>query len=811
MIGVLRALAQIALVASGPTEGRVREPMRVRLDVTAPPGATVRVTPPDFGSFELVSATRVERGAAAVSPTTGWATAEYRYTLRPTRAGTFTLPPFRAAGAQGSSQSNALRVVVRDVQAPDGREPAIVSAARIDPSVGVNFHALVRPDTVYVGQQATYQVGVFLDDDVRLRLRRNPEFLPPELRSMLAYDLPAGRAFIRGRQIGSRRYDVHVFQRAIFPLTPGRYDVPPAQLVYSLPITPGFFSREESHTARAEAAVVVALAPPAVDRPRDFTGAVGQLGMSARVDTAGARVGDPLVLVLRVEGTGNVKLLPRPNVSIDWADAVPSHERVSVDSASLLVRGAKEFEWILTPRRDGAQQVPALRYAYFDPYARRYEVATADPITVIVAPGALAAGDARGAPATVLPLRAAYGGPVAPALPLRLPFWLLLLAAPVPAALILIARRPRRAPVQPTAAARLRAFADDTAGEGARDARVLRRTFAAALGTRLALPSDALTRAGAFARALRRRGVSSEVADVAELLLAELDAAAYAGVSPRDAAVARRAYDVYCRVDAEARAQASLASRGRMVRSAAGALACILVAAAAGAAARRVPPATLFADGIAAYAARDFVTAQRAFADAAQAEPGAPDAWANAGTAAWAAGDTAAAVVGWHRAARLDPLGADDVRERLELVETRIVSAPGAGSAVPRVPVNPPALAAAVLWCAACAAAAAAARRPPGARGPLSHAATACALVAVAAGAITAHALDGRRARDLAVVASVGPVRDEPALAAAPGATVHTGEIARTLGVQNAWTRVRMDDGREGWMESERLRTLAAE
>ena len=52
-------------------------------------------------------------------------------------------------------------------------------------------------------------------------------------------------------------------------------------------------------------------------------------------------------------------------------------------------------------------------------------------------------------------------------------------------------------------------------------------------------------------------------------------------------------------------------------------------------------------------------------------------------------------------------------------------------------------------------------------------------------------------------------MRDEPALAASPGSTVHTGEIARTLGRQSAWTRVRMDDGREGWMETERLRALA--
>jgi hypothetical protein len=69
----------------------------------------------------------------------------------------------------------------------------------------------------------------------------------------------------------------------------------------------------------------------------------------------------------------------------------------------------------------------------------------------------------------------------------------------------------------------------------------------------------------------------------------------------------------------------------------------------------------------------------------------------------------------------------------------------------------------------------------------------------------------GRAAHDLAVVGSTGPLRVEPALAAELGATVNVGDVARTLGRQAAWSRVQVDGDREGWIETERLRSLGAD
>ena len=104
--------------------------------------------------------------------------------------------------------------------------------------------------------------------------------------------------------------------------------------------------------------MLIAVEPPLSGRPADYGGAVGDLRVAARLDTVGSRVGDPMTLTLRVSGTGNVKLFPRPAFGLPWASLVKGDERVQVDTAARRIAGAKEFDWVLTPRIAGELDLP---------------------------------------------------------------------------------------------------------------------------------------------------------------------------------------------------------------------------------------------------------------------------------------------------------------------------------------------------------------------------------------------------------------------------------------------------------------------
>jgi len=790
VIGLVALAAQLAIVAHAPDTAGVCQAIEVSVAISAPGNTPPQVIAPSLAPFDILRSSAVPH--VSYDPRGGGSVvAEYKYVLTTERTGAFAIGPFEARLGAATARSRPIVIAVRQGTRPN--VPTVVARARVDTSLEVNFRALTLPETVFVGQQANYEVAVFLNETVRDRLRRNPTFFPPDMQSMLAYDLP-----VRGdpprRQVGSHCFDALVYQRALFPLMPGRFAIPPAQLVYALPLSASFFSREETHELETDSTVIVAVEPPMTGRPASFGGALGNLRVGATLDTTASRVGDPMLLTVRVSGTGNVKLFPRPSVGIPWATLVKGDERVRVDTNARRIAGQKEFDWVLTPRIAGELDLPPIRYSYFNPDSRRYEVASTNPTRVRIGPGTLASGDTARTEA-LLSLRTRYRG--APRAPIHEHpiFWALMALAPFPAISLRARERKRRAtPRSATTASRLISMARDKTV--VHDPSEIRRTYTAALADRLHLAPESFTRTGGLARALRRRGVSTEVALDAERFLRMLDEAAFSSGGSLPANAADRAAELYRVIDAEALPRMHIAAPALCIAG----LLAVGVATAHGYddSARRA-----FDEGVAAYQHHSFVAAREAFIASVIAEPRAPDAWANLGTASWAVADTARSVAAWQRALRIEPL-ASDVRDRTELAHALPFSAAGY---VPPLPAEWAFGLAALVWCLAWGSATyRAARRRPVGGGDV-------AAVAVIAGLLSlgGFALSDRLAgRHLAVVRHTESLSHDPELGGERGATAIIGEVVRVTGRQGAWSRVVLDDGRDGWVESAALISIDA-
>ncbi len=683
--------------------------------------------------------------------------------------------------------------------------PAIVLQGQVDSRKDVNFSAMAVPSTVYVGQQVTYQIGVFLSEDVSQRLRRNPEFVPPDVRSMLAYDLPSpARPLLR--DAGGRTFAVHVFQRALFPLTAGTHTLAPARLTYSLPLSNTFFSREESHSARTSAVTVFAKEPPTAGRPDGYTGAVGRLAVSARIDSPTTRVGDPVTLVVSVRGTGNVSLFPPPRVAIPWGDVVKGAERVTIDSGIALVQGRKDFEWVVTPKREGTLEVPALRYPYWNPYTERYEVAVTAPLSVQVGAGSLAARVAVVADTVPrLPLRVRYRGALSVPRSSSPAWWALLGIFPLPALMLGARHRPRRARAE-----RRDRELQRLAASGRATPAELRRAFTAAITTRTGCGGRAMTETRALVRALRHAGVTTATAERAVLVLGEIDRATYGGDGRSPAPdLALRAADTFAAIDAEAipfglphprpaAHAAALHGRGLALLAAAFTFGTVSAIAATDDEAQEV---ARFTRGTAHYNRGEYEAAMHEFRDIVIRVPRAADAWANLGTSAWYANDTATAAIGWQRALRLEPL-AGDLRGRLE-------SIPGFRSGVlgdiPPVPVDVAAALGTLLWIVGWGGLAwTLARR----RGDLRRMAIGAIGGSALIGVMTVALAETISGRHHVVVVHPERLRSSPALGAEESSEVMTGEGAVETAAQGVWSRLRFADGRVGWMESRRLASL---
>ncbi|HET9453347.1 MAG TPA: BatD family protein [Gemmatimonadaceae bacterium] len=781
MLVVLGVAAQLAIVAHAPDSVSACDPVEVSVAVSNRGREIPRLVVPPFRPFDVLGGSAHPRleysGRSSL-------VAEYRYILTTDRSGRYVIPAFEAHTSTGRVASAPLEVTVGPRRTRPA--PAVVTRARIDTSgeLRVLSGAPAAAETVFVGQQATYEVAVFLNPTMRERLRRNPTFYPPEMQAVLAYDLPATPSNTSYR-IGSQCFDALVYRRALFPLVAGRLTIPPAQLVYSTGLSSTtLFSREESHELQTDSVTIVALEPPAASRPPHFTGAVGDLRVAAAMDSV-ARVGDPMLLTVSVSGKGNVRLFPRPDVGVPWASIVEADERVRVDSASARIGGVKEFDWVLTPRIAGEFDLPPLRYGYYDPATRRYGSASTEPRRIRIGGGALAAAD-TGTSDGPLGIRTRYTGASWPPPHTHPVFWALMAIAPIPA---LVAR------VRNRSARKTRANVVDpmrmlSMGRGSREPVALRRQYVRALAVRIGCSPADFTHPGALDRALRRAGVRDDTAARAEALLRDLDAAAYSPERPVPANAAREAGAIARAVDEEALSRAELPFwLPVMVIGAALALASAAMA--------ENPAGAHFARGVSEYVRQEYVAAAKSFGSAAALEPRAADAWANFGTASYSAGDTASAAYGWRQALAIDP-AAPDVRQRMLLLRDEGPSAPGW---VPSVPAHAAVWLFAALWIGAWTLAWIARRPGSWAAGWPARVGTAAVVVGLAAMELESR-IEGSR---LGVVRRATSLSSDPALGMDRGPSLGTGEIVRVLGRRGGWTRVEATADREGWIASSEL------
>ena len=789
-IGVLMQIA-VSVQVADTIDARLPATMIVR--ATTPGNTAPALSRPSASAAAVLLVSDVTRLGGGFGQAV--ATREMRYTVRASTPGSIVITPVVATLGTQQATSEARTIIVR--QPPSNAVPAIVTRAPVVRGTLVNFHTLVTPDTVWAGEQVTLQVAVFIDDELRSRLSRNPEYIAPSVDGAVAYELPVVNDNLPARDVDGARYRPFVFARALFPLRAGVLLVPPARLAYSVGAAGSMFGgRQERQTAATAASRVVVRELPLAGRPTAFAGAVGVYRLSASLERESGRVGDAVQLTLRVEGVGNIKLLPAPTLTIPGISASTPLEAIAVDSSDLLVRGAKTFRYLLTPTRDGTIALGAVRYVYFNPARGVYEEATADAGTLRVAPGSTLVETDVAVPDATLPIR--RWQPVRQA-DLSDVWWFRGLFAVLLAPWLgLAVRRVARViGVRRPALSRARTAGPTGATDDARTGpAALRRSYLAALAPMVQLRADEPFAVVDVVRRLRRAGVTADAAEAAGALLLRLDLLTFGagdGASPatlESLAGEARAVEVQLAGELSADAKRRLvATVGRV----------LLHTAMPAALLRAQPPE--FTAGVMAYQHQRFDAAAAAFAAAAAAEPRSAEAWANLGAAHGMRADTAGAIVGWQRSARLAPL-TSNARERLAQfalesdVRMMIIPIDTTAAWLLLLGVTSLLSVAGAIWRW---------RDRPLSNGALVGGAVivgCCALLTVAA----ERSAEGA---GLVVVRRELALRIAPVLAGESVARARAGELARVIDSAATWRRITMAGGRTGWVETDGVRSLA--
>jgi hypothetical protein len=128
---------------------------------------------------------------------------------------------------------------------------------------------------------------------------------------------------------------------------------------------------------------------PEDGKPANFSGAVGKFSISASVDRTQAKTNEAITLKVKINGAGNLKVLPQPQIDLP-ADFEIYDPKVTenIDHNNDQISGSKTWEFVMVPRFQGNHEIKPVTLSYFDPRAKAYSTASTAAIPLTIERGA---------------------------------------------------------------------------------------------------------------------------------------------------------------------------------------------------------------------------------------------------------------------------------------------------------------------------------------------------------------------------------------------------------------------------------------
>lgn len=135
--------------------------------------------------------------------------------------------------------------------------------------------------------------------------------------------------------------------------------------------------RNEERFVTTEPLRLKILPLPEAGKPANFSGAVGDFNLDVSLDPQQAKTNEALTMTLRFSGSGNIKMLPKPDFKApaDFESYDPK-ESVQVDKNGPRISGTKTYEYVLIPRFAGMQKIPPVSFSFFNPASKSYQTLT---------------------------------------------------------------------------------------------------------------------------------------------------------------------------------------------------------------------------------------------------------------------------------------------------------------------------------------------------------------------------------------------------------------------------------------------------
>lgn len=235
------------------------------------------------------------------------------------------------------------------------------------------------------------------------------------------FDIPKGNIKPEEEVIDGKKYQVFLLKKsALFPqqigsltLDPaeakgvarilikskqtGMFDDPFFQQFSSLMMNDPFFDqdmfggmayKDVPVTIKSDPVKITVLPLPEKDKPANYGNAVGNFTISGNFDKTNLTTDDALTYTLKINGSGNLKLIEAPNLNLP--NGLTTYDPQIIDTITgrtTTITGSKIFTYSISPNVPGDYKIPAIPFTYYNLQTKTYTTLYTQPAEIQVAKG----------------------------------------------------------------------------------------------------------------------------------------------------------------------------------------------------------------------------------------------------------------------------------------------------------------------------------------------------------------------------------------------------------------------------------------
>jgi hypothetical protein len=360
------------------------------------PAAFINITPPQLNNLQLVSGPNYYKGKSQVNGKEEQIE-NITFTVVPLKPGKTTINAITATFRNNEEQksSDILLTVLPQPKASFNASSTYTDINLYAPSSKTDVDKLIEAN-LFIKAEVDKRI-CFLGEAITAtfklysRLQSTSEVVnAPSLYGFSVMDmLDINEAHQAVETLGGKVFNTSILRKLqLYPAQTGKLTVDAMQLQNSIEFNDSATGKKvEVQKLLVSAPLEIVVKPLPSKEPQDYTGGVGQYGITAALADSTLTAGAQGKLLVSITGKGNFIQFGPPVVN--WPGGFEVFDPTVSDDINKQVvptQGKRTYTYTFTTDREGRYPIAPISFSFFDPHTSRYSTVTTDSLQVAVAP-----------------------------------------------------------------------------------------------------------------------------------------------------------------------------------------------------------------------------------------------------------------------------------------------------------------------------------------------------------------------------------------------------------------------------------------